>query len=99
MFNNVTSFHESASEMLYIERSRGSELGPILGCRHPVARSERPHVANTRAFVIGARLDLVSRYYRFHRVRLVATSIFATGPVVGWGVSRGRIAQPEFFIK
>src|SRR5579862_7006259 len=90
MFNNVTSFHESASETLYRDRSRGSEFGPILGCRHPVARTERPQVANSRDFVIGTRLDVVSRSQRFHQFRLLATSIFATGPVTWMRESRGR---------
>src|SRR5690242_15973931 len=61
MFNSVTSFHESASETLYRDRSRGSDLGPSLGCKHPVAKSAKLQLANIRALVIGTRLDVASR--------------------------------------
>src|SRR5690349_16499908 len=95
MFNNVTSFHESASERLYRDRSRGSELGPILGCRHPVARNERPQVAKTRAFVMGTRLDVSFTVPTLHEVRLVATGVFATGPVAWMGRMSWKHASRE----
>ena len=76
MFNNVNSFHESASETLYRDRSRGSELGPSLGCRHPVARNESPQAANTRAFVMLPGIDLLGIFH-VKPARLSARSSYA----------------------
>src|SRR5215469_4263150 len=58
MFNRVSCFQESEREPLYAERSRGSDCGPILGCRHPVEQNveqnARPMMTKASSLVMSS---------------------------------------------